>query len=249
MFDLKGKNALVTGGSRGIGRAISMALAKSGAKVFINYAKNEASALEVKEEIESLGNEAVIVGFDVGDRDAAAKAIGEIIESHGPIHILVNNAGITRDSLFMRMKAEDIDEVLRVNLIGAISCTKAVLQPMLKERWGRIINIGSVVGTMGNIGQANYCASKAGLEGFTKAVAREVATRGITCNVIAPGFIETDMTSGLSEKIKDSILSQIPMGRMGSPEDVANACVFLASPEASYITGHVLHVNGGMLCA
>lgn len=248
MLDLKGKNALVTGGSRGIGRAISVALARCGAKVFINYAKNEASALEVKEEIESLGNEAVVVGFDVGDRDSATEAIGKIIESHGPIHILVNNAGITRDSLFMRMKVEDIDDVLRINLIGAISCTKAVLQPMLKERWGRIINIGSVVGTMGNIGQANYCASKAGLEGFTKAVAKEAAPRGITCNVIAPGFIETDMTSGLSQKIKDGILSQIPMGRMGSPEDVANACVFLASPEAAYITGHVLHVNGGMLC-
>ncbi len=248
MFDLTGKRALVTGGSRGIGRAICLGLAQAGAEVFINYARGEEAAQKVKEEVEGAGGTAHVVGFDVGSGDTVKEAIGDLIKTHGPIQILVNNAGITRDSLFMRMKDEAIEEVIRTNLIGAMNCTKAVLNPMMKERWGRIINIGSVVASVGNVGQANYCASKAGIEGFSKAIAKEVATRGITCNVIAPGFIETDMTTGLPEKVKEAILGEIPIGRMGTPEEVAAACVFLASNEASYITGHVLHVNGGMLC-
>jgi len=248
MFDLQGKTALVTGGSRGIGKAVAVSLAAHGARVFINYSRSEAAASAVKEAIEADGGTAQTVCFDVGDKEAVGEAVKGIQKDIGPIHILVNNAGITRDSLFLRMKEEDIERVLRINLLGAMHCTKAVLQGMMKERWGRIISIGSVVGSMGNAGQANYCASKAGLEGFTKALAREVAPRGITCNVVAPGFIETDMTKMLPEKVKSEILSRIPLGRMGRPLDVAACCVFLASNEASYITGHVLHVNGGLLC-
>jgi len=248
VFDLRGKNALVTGGSRGIGRAIALMLARAGAHVIINYASNEASARDVLDKIQQTGGTASIKGFDVGNTNEVQQALNDIIDTHGPVHILVNNAGITRDRLFVRMKEDAVEDVLRTNLLGAMHCSKAVLNSMMKERWGRIINIGSVVATMGNPGQTNYCAAKAGLEGFTKALAREVATRGITCNVVAPGFIETDMTSTLSPRIRETILAQIPMGRMGVPEDVAACCVFLASDEASYITGHVFHVNGGMLC-
>ena len=248
MFDLRGKNALVTGGSRGIGRAIALMLARAGAHVIINYASNEASARDVLDKIQQTGGTASIKGFDVGNTNEVQQALNDIIDAHGPVHVLVNNAGITRDGLFVRMKEDAVGDVLRTNLLGAMHCSKAVLNSMMKERWGRIINIGSVVATTGNPGQTNYCAAKAGLEGFTKALAREVATRGITCNVVAPGFIETDMTSTLSPRIRETILAQIPMGRMGVPEDVAACCVFLASDEASYITGHVFHVNGGMLC-
>lgn len=245
---MKGKVALVTGGSRGIGRAVCTRLASFGAHVFINYTSNEQAAKDVLSEITNAGGSGELVPFDVSEQAAASSAIKGIIKEKGGIHILVNNAGITRDVLLARMKEDDWDKVVSVNLKGAFICTQTVLMTMMKQRWGRIISLGSVVGTMGNPGQANYAATKAGIEGFSKSVAREVASRGVTVNVVAPGFIETDMTASLSENIKAQLLSQIPCGRMGSPEDVANAVAFLASDEASYITGHVLHVNGGLLC-
>lgn len=243
---LKGKTAIVTGGSRGIGRAICLKLAHLGAHVLINDVSVQAEG--VMDETTEAGGTYDFLPFDVADPDASSKAIDSAIKDCGGIHILVNNAGITRDGLLARMKPEDWEWVLSVNLKGAFNCTQAVMKTMLRQRWGRIISIGSVVGTMGNIGQANYAASKAGLEGFTKSVAREVASRGITANVVAPGFIETGMTARLPEKIKGQLLSQIPIGRMGRPEDIAEAVAFLASESASYITGHVLHVNGGLLC-
>ena len=244
---MTGKIALVTGGSRGIGKAVCLKLSALGAHVCINYASNEKAAREVLVEIENEGGSGELCPFDVSGKDAAS-AIKGIIKEKGGIHVLVNNAGITKDALLARMKEDDWDKVIAVNLKGAFICTQAVLMNMMKQRWGRIINIGSVVGAMGNPGQANYAATKAGLEGFSKSAAREVASRGVTVNVVSPGFIETDMTAALPEKIKDQLLSQIPCGRMGMPEDVANAVAFLASEEASYITGHVLHINGGLLC-
>ncbi len=240
---------MVTGGSRGIGRAISRRLAGLGARVFINYVSNENAARDVVDEIIREGGQASLLPFDVSDRDASAKALKGLIKEQGAIHILVNNAGITRDGLLARMKEEHWDRVMSVNLKGIYNCTQPVLMNMLKQRWGRIINIGSVVGSMGNAGQCNYAAAKAGIEGFTRALAREVAPRGITANVVAPGFIETDMTAVLPEKVKDQLLGQIPSGRLGRPEEVADAVAFLASEHASYITGHVLHVNGGLLCS
>jgi len=246
--ELHGKTALVTGGSKGIGRSICLRLAELGAFVLINYSSSETSAEKVLDEILKAGGEASLLRFDVADSTLTAKAIREVIKTHAGIHILVNNAGITRDNLIARMKPDDWDRVMSVNLRGAFNCTQAVSMTMLKQRWGRIINIGSVVGTMGNPGQANYAASKAGLEGFTKSVAREMASRGITANVISPGFIETDMTAELPDKIREKLLAQIPMGRMGRPKDVAEAAAFLASDKAAYITGHVLHVNGGLVC-
>ncbi len=245
---LEGKRALVTGGSRGIGAAICLELARMGAEVFINFAGNTEAAKRVSAAIEAQGGSARLMQFDVADSAASSKAIKGAIKEHGAFHILVNNAGITLDGLLARMKEADWDRVIEVNLKGAFNCTQAVAMAMMKERWGRIINISSVVGTMGNPGQANYAATKAGLEGFTKSVAREMASRGITANAVAPGFIETDMTAELPEKIKEQLLAQIPAGRMGSPEDVAAAVGFLASPAAQYITGHVLHVNGGLVC-
>ena len=245
---LEGKVAIVTGGSRGIGRAICLKLAAQGAHIFVNYTSREDAAKEVVDSIMAKGGKATLLPFDVSDREAASKAIQEAVKEAGSIHILVNNAGITRDNLLARMKEEDWDKVLSINLKGAFNCTQAVLRTMMKNRWGRIINIGSVVGTMGNPGQANYAAAKAGLAGFTKSVAREVASRNITANVIAPGFIETDMTATLSDTLKEQLLRQIPAGRMGVPEDIAEAVSFLASEGASYITGHVLHINGGLIC-
>jgi len=245
---LEGKNALVTGGSRGIGRAISLRLAKMGASVFINFTSNKEAAGAVLSEIEAMGGKAFLCPFDVADKKAVKEAISAVIKEHGPIQVLVNNAGITRDGLLARMKEEDWDRVINVNLKGAFNCIQACAMAMMKSRWGRIINIGSVVGTMGNAGQANYSAAKAGLEGLTKTVAREMASRGITCNLVAPGFVETDMTAVLPEKIKTALLDQIPAGRMGRPEEIAGAAGYLVSEEASYITGHTLHVNGGLCC-
>ncbi len=246
--DLEGKNALVTGGSRGIGRAICLRLSEMGAQVFVNFTSNEDAARKVLSEIEAAGGQAVLCPFDVSDKKAVKEAVSVLIKEHGPVQVLVNNAGITRDGLLARMKEPDWDRVIDVNLKGAFNCIQACAMAMMKTRWGRIINIGSVVGTMGNVGQANYSAAKAGLEGLTRTVAREMATRGITVNLVAPGFVETDMTSGLPEKIRDGLLGQIPLGRMGSPQDIAGPVGFLASEAASYVTGHTLHVNGGLVC-
>ncbi len=245
---LKGKNALVTGGSRGIGRAICLRLAEEGAHIVINYASNEDAAKDVLTLIEAQGGSGSLLPFDVSDASSVKEKISGFIKENGPIQILVNNAGITRDALVARMKEADWDKVISVNLKGAFNCVQACAMAMMKARWGRIINIGSVVGTSGNPGQANYAAAKAGLQGFTKTVAKEMATRGITVNLVAPGFIETDMTAVLPEKIKERLLGEIPLGRMGQPQEVAAAVAFLASEDASYITGHTLHVNGGLVC-
>ncbi len=242
------KIAVVTGGSRGIGKAVCKALAPRVSMVYINFVSNEDAARQVQAEIASLGGKAELLPFDVSDSEAVSKAMKKVISDAGGVHVLVNNAGITRDSLLARMKEGDWNDVIATNLTGMFNCTKAVLMNMMKQRWGRIINIGSVVGAMGNPGQANYAAAKAGIEGFTKSLAREVASRGITANVVSPGFIDTDMTQVLSDKIKEGLLAQIPAGRFGTPEDVASAVAFLASDSAAYITGHVLHVNGGLLC-
>ncbi len=246
--DLEGKNALVTGGSRGIGRAICLKLAAMGARVFINFTSNKEAAQKVLSEIEAAGGQAVLCPFDVSDAQAVKGAVSGLIKEYGPVQVLVNNAGITRDGLLARMKEADWDQVMNVNLKGAFNCIQACAMAMMKSRWGRIINIGSVVGTTGNIGQANYSAAKAGLEGLTRTAAREMAARGITVNLVAPGFIETDMTAGLPEKIKTGLLAQIPAGRMGVPEEIAGPVGFLASEAASYVTGHTFHVNGGLVC-
>lgn len=243
---LEGKIALVTGASRGIGRAIAIELARAGAEVIINYRGSEDKAKEVKDAIESLGGRAHLLPFDVSDPSAVKSAIKRVEETLGKIHILVNNAGITRDTLLLRMKEEDWDAVLRTNLYSAFYVTQAVLPLMLKERWGRIINISSVVAFTGNPGQVNYASAKAGLIGFTKALALEVANRNITVNAVAPGYIETDMTEKLPEKVKEAFLQEIPLKRPGKPEEVAHLVVFLASDQAGYITGSVFHVNGGL---
>jgi 3-oxoacyl-[acyl-carrier protein] reductase len=240
------KVALVTGGSRGIGRAVARRLAADGAFVVVNYAQNESAAKEVVAEIEKKGGKAAVSGFDVSDYDTVQKKIEGIIEEQGGIHILVNNAGVVQDTLLVRMDREDWDRVISINLDGVFNCTKAVTRTMMKQRWGRIINLTSVVGEMGNAGQTNYAASKAGIIGFTKAAAREMAPRSITVNAISPGFIETDINNNLPEEIKKQYIEKIPMGRYGSPEDVAGVVAFLASEEASYITGEVIRVNGGI---
>jgi 3-oxoacyl-[acyl-carrier protein] reductase len=238
--------ALVTGGSRGIGRAICQRLAAMGATVGINYVSNPTAADETLKLIEAAGGKGFTVCFDVAESEAVQEKIKEIISTHGQIDILVNNAGITRDGLMARMKEEDWDSVLDTNLKGAFLCSKAVMRPMMKKRWGRIINVSSVVGFVGNSGQVNYGAAKAGLVGLTKSIARELAGRNITVNCVAPGYIVTDMTDGLTEDVQEALMAQIPMGLLGTPEDVAGSVAFLASPDSKYITGQTLHVNGGM---
>jgi len=244
---LDGKCALVTGASRGIGRAVALKLASEGAKVALNFAGNEAAADAVKQEIEAAGGEAILVKADVANEAAVQDMVQKTADAFGRIDILVNNAGITRDGLLARMKEEDWDAVLSTNLKGVFLTTKAAAKLMMKQRAGRIVNMASVVGVTGNAGQANYSAAKAGVIGFTKTIAKELASRGITANAVAPGFIDTDMTAGLSDKAKEAALSGIPLGRMGTPEDIAAAVLFLVSDQASYITGQVLNVDGGMV--
>ncbi len=243
---LSGRVALVTGASQGIGRACGVKLAASGATVAV-AARSQEKLTELVKEIEGNGGKAFAFPVDVADEDQVKNTFKSAIAQLGKIDILVNNAGITRDQLVMRMKRADWDAVLNTNLTSAYLCSQQAIGSMLKQRWGRIINVTSVFGQMGQAGQANYAASKAGLIGLTMAIAREVGSRNITCNAVAPGFIETAMTSGFSEDFKQNALKAIPLGRVGTPEDVANAVAFLASDEASYITGHVLSINGGML--
>ncbi len=238
--------AFITGASRGIGYAIASALAKNGidiAGIDVNIDELQSSMKTIRE---SSGRSALAIRADVGDYISIESAVEEVNKTLGKISILVNNAGITRDNIILRMKDNDWDDVMRINLTGTFNCTRAVIKGMVKNRYGRIISIASIVGLMGNVGQANYAASKAGIIGFTKSVAREYANRSITANAIAPGFIETDMTKKLPEEVTKALLSQIPMGKLGTPEDVANAVKFLASDEAEYITGQVINVNGGM---
>lgn len=246
-MNLDGKVALVTGGSRGIGRAIALLLAERGAKLVINYNRNLEEANAVVAAIEGKGGQAVAVQGDVSIPADAQSLVEQTVKTYGRIDILVNNAGITKDTLMMRMSESDWDAVLDTNLKGAYLCAKAALRPMLKTKGGRIINISSISGQAGSGGQTNYSAAKAGLIGFTKALAREVGSRSITVNAVAPGFIETDMTNGLAEEFKQKALAQIPLERFGKPEDVAEAVAFLASDAANYITGQVLAVNGGMV--
>ena len=244
---LDGKIALVTGGSRGIGRAIALRLAGEGAKVAINYAGNQTAAEEVKAIIEQHGGTAMIVQTDVSDSAAAAEMVARVHEELGGLDILVNNAGITRDTLLVRMEGEDFDAVINTNLKGIYACTKAAAKFMTKQRSGRIVNLSSVVGEIGNIGQTNYAAAKAGVIGFSKAAAKEFAARHVTVNVVAPGFIDTDMTAVLKDSIREKLIEGIPLGALGKPEHVADAVLFLVSDAASYITGQVLNVDGGMV--
>ncbi len=245
MSDLTGRVAIVTGASRGIGRAISLALADRGATLVVTDILTD-PVCAFAEELRSQGRTAEPFTLDVTDGASIEAAVDGVLEKFGRIDVLVNNAGIARDQLLMRMKREDWDLVVRLNLTGAFACTQAVLRPMLKQRSGRIISISSVVGQMGNAGQSNYAASKAGLIGFSKAVAREVASRNVTVNVVAPGLIDTDMTRALPEAVRTEWVSKVPLARFGTPEDVAAAVCFLATDEAAYITGQVLAVNGGM---
>lgn len=243
---LKNKIALITGAGRGIGRAIAIALAKEGAEVVINYNGSEERANEVKQTIEENGGKASIYKCNVSDFTACEAMIKDIVKEYGHLDILVNNAGITKDGLIMKMKEEDFDSVLNVNLKGTFNTIRHSARQMLKQRSGKIINISSVSGILGNVGQANYAASKAGVIGLTKTMARELGSRGITVNAIAPGFVDTEMTEVLSEEIRENACKQIILGRFGKPEDIANTAVFLASDKADYITGQVISVDGGM---
>ncbi|MGM7720340.1 3-oxoacyl-[acyl-carrier-protein] reductase [Metabacillus sp. Hm71] len=244
---LENKVALVTGASRGIGRAIALDLAKNGASVAVNYAGNEAKANEVVDEIKAGGGNAFAIKADVSNSEDVTQMVKEVINQFGQLDILVNNAGITRDNLLMRMKDNEWDDVINTNLKGVFLCTKAVTRQMMKQRSGRIINITSVVGVSGNPGQANYVAAKAGVIGLTKTTAKELASRNITVNAVAPGFITTDMTDELSEETKAEMLKQIPLAKLGEPSDIANIVSFLASDKSKYITGQTMHVNGGMV--
>ena len=246
-MDLTGKVALVTGASRGIGQAVAVELAKAGADVIVNYIGNEAVAQETVEKVEALGRKALKIKADVGNADEVQAMVDEAHAAFGHIDVLVNNAGITRDGLLIRMKDSDWDDVLNINLKGVYLVSKAVAKFMVKQRSGRIINMTSVSGVTGNVGQANYAAAKAGVIGFTKTCAKELAARGITVNAVAPGFIETAMTDVLPEKIKEGIAATVPLGRMGQPEEIAGVVTFLASDFARYITGQVLNVDGGMV--
>lgn len=247
MGDLSGRVAIVTGASRGIGRAIALELARRGATVVVNYHTNEAAAQEVVAEIQRAGGRALAVRADVSQFEEARRLVDTATEAFGQVDILVNNAGVTRDTLLLRMSEEDWDVVLDTNLKGAFNCIKAAARTMVRRRFGRIINITSVAGLAGNVGQANYCAAKAGLIGLTKAVAKELGPRNITVNAVAPGFVETDMTASLPQDLKDMAIRMTPLGRAGTPEDIAKAVAFLASDEAAFITGQVLSVDGGMV--
>jgi 3-oxoacyl-[acyl-carrier protein] reductase len=245
-MSLQGRVAIVTGAAQGIGRAIAETLAEAGADVVVADLDPTRSKDTVAA-VEKAGRKALNLKVNVADANDTKAMAEQVIKEWGKIDILVNNAGITRDGLLLRMKEEDWNLVLQVNLNGTFHCTKAVLQPMTKQRYGRIVNIASIVGAMGNVGQANYAASKAAVIGFTKTVAREYASRNVTVNAVAPGFIDTAMTQGLAAEVKEALQKQIPLARLGTPADIANAVRFLVSEDASYITGHVLHVNGGML--
>jgi 3-oxoacyl-[acyl-carrier protein] reductase len=242
----EGRVAIVTGGGRGIGRAIAVRLAEEGAKVAISYRTNDAAAEETAEKVREAGRECELIKGDVSSPADVEALIKGVAASFGRLDVLVNNAGITRDNLMMRMKEDEFDEVLRTNLKGTYLCTRAALRPMVRARWGRIVNISSVVGLVGNAGQANYAASKAGIIGFTKSVAREVAQRGITANAIAPGYVETELTGTLPDAVKDQIRAQVPTGRFGEPEEVAEVVAFLAGEAAGYVTGQTIAVDGGM---
>ncbi len=246
MFSLVDKVAIVTGGSRGIGRAVCVALARAGAKVVVNYSGNEEAAAETLRLVREVGADGELARFDVGDADAADQAISEIAKRHGRLDILVNNAGVAYDQILLRIKPEELEKTLRVNVGGTLWCSKAAMRVMIRKRQGRIINLSSVVGEAGNPGQAVYSSSKAAILGLTKTLAREYASRGVTVNAVAPGFIETDMTAGLPEPVKQGAIAQTPLGRIGSAEDVAAAVLYLASDEAGYVTGQVIRVNGGM---
>lgn len=243
----KGKSVVVTGGSRGIGRSIALEFGKKGANVVINYVSSDIEAEKVAEEINNLGGNAILVKGDVSSFEEGKKLIDETVKVFGTIDILINNAGITKDGLIMRMKEEDFDKVLDINLKGVFNTCKSAVSYMIKQRSGKIINISSVVGIVGNAGQANYAASKAGVIGLTKSIAKEVGSRGITANVVAPGFVKSDMTDVLSDKVKEGMLGLIPLGRLGEVEDIAKTVVFLASEGGNYITGQVINVDGGMV--
>ena len=245
-MSLQGKCALVTGGSRGIGRAVCLELARQGARVAVNYAGNAAAAEETVKACEALGAEAFAIQADVADASACEAMVKEVLTRFGRLDILVNNAGVTRDGLMPMMKEADWDAVLDTNLKGAFHCMKAVYRPMMKQKYGRVVNLSSIVGIRGNAGQANYAASKAGLIGLTKSMAKELAARNVTVNAVAPGFIDTDMTAALPEKAREAMLASIPMGRLGQAEDVARAVAFFAGDESAYVTGQVLCVDGGM---
>jgi 3-oxoacyl-[acyl-carrier protein] reductase len=246
MFRLDGKVALVTGGSRGIGRACSEALAKQGATVVVNYVRGEVAAREVADAIEKAGGRAEILGFDVADSAKTEASIEDLIKRHGKLDILVANAGIAIDGLLLRMKDEDLEKLFHTNVRGALVCARAATRSMMRSKAGRILFLSSVVGEMGNAGQTAYAATKAALLGAAKSIAREYASRNITVNVVAPGFIDTDMTSSMTDAQKEQLVKMIPLGRTGTAAETAAACVFLASDEAAYITGQVLRVNGGM---
>ncbi len=243
---LTGQVALVTGGSRGIGRAIALRLAAAGATAVVNFRENSAAAEETVGLIAAAGGRSSTSRFDVGDAEAVRVGVQNIVDEHGRLDLLVNNAGLAVDALLLRLKEEDWERVLRTNLTGVFHCTKAAVRAMVRARYGRIVNLTSVVAEMGNAGQVAYAAAKAGVIGFTKSLAREVAARGVTVNAVAPGLVETDMTAGLDDRQRSFYTNVIPAGRIATPEDVAAAVAFLASPEAGYITGQVLHVNGGL---
>jgi len=242
-----GKSAIVTGASRGIGREIALLLAKEGARVAVNYSGSKDKADDVVKLIVESGGEAFAIQADVSDADGVKNMVDKTLEMFGSIDILVNNAGITRDNLLMRMKEDEWDDVININLKGVFLCTKGVTRQMMRQRAGRIVNVASIVGVSGNPGQANYVAAKAGVIGFTKTAAKELATRNINVNAVAPGFITTDMTDALSEEVKSQMLAVIPLGNLGKPEDVARTVLFLLSEDANYITGQTIHVDGGMV--
>ena len=246
MTDEVKRTILITGGSRGIGRGICQAFARADCRIYFNYSSAAAAAAETERLVADTGGSATGIQVNVASQKEVAEFVGRALSDTGRVDVLVNNAGITRDGLIVRMKEDDWDDVLNTNLKGAFNCIKAVTKSMMKQRSGRIINVSSVVGVSGNPGQANYVASKAGIIGLTKGIAKELASRGITANVVAPGYVDTDMTTSLSDKAKEMMVGQIPLGRVGTPQDIAAAVVFLASDGAAYITGQVIHVNGGM---